>query len=151
MDSHGIFLVEKFSVMIYIDKTTIPHCYIEEKKFEWGETYTCTTPIFNVSINPELPNIEFTIELLGKNNFKDTLLKLYNILLNLEEKERLDDLSDAITNRESLLKKINDYLAKNTNNRAPWKDNYEVIDETYYLEMIEHDLQRKLCYETKNY
>lgn len=146
-----IFLVEEFSVMIYINKTTIPHCYIEEKKFEWGEPYICTTPIFNVNINSELSDIEFTIELLGKNNFKETLLKLYNILLNREEKQRLHCLCNTITNRESLLKKINDYLAENTNNLAPWKDNYEAIDETYYLEMIEHDLQRKLCYETKNY
>ncbi len=30
----------------YIDTETIPHCKIEEKKFEWGEPYEIQTPIF---------------------------------------------------------------------------------------------------------
>ena len=52
--------------MIYIEKSTFPHCYIEEKKFDWGEPYDDITPIFNLSIDPDLSDIEYTIEVLGK-------------------------------------------------------------------------------------
>lgn len=137
--------------MIHIDKTFVPHCYVEEKKFDWGEPYTHVTPIFNVNVSPELSDIEFTIEILGKNNFKDNLVKLYNILLNHEEKQRLYPFSDTISDRGTLLQKISDYLAENAAYTAPWKeeDEYELADETTYLEHIEHDLDRKLCYERK--
>lgn len=136
-------------MMVSIDKTFIPHCYVEEKKFDWGEPYTCITPIFNVGADPELSDIAFTIEILGKNNFKDNLMKLYNILLNQEEKQRLHPFSDTISDRESLLQKISGYLAENAVYTAPWKaeDEYELADETIYLEYIEHDLDRNLCYE----
>lgn len=137
--------------MIYIDKTCKPYCYVEEKKFDWGEPYTCITPIFNVDINPELTDMEYTIEILGKNNFKDNLMNLYNILLNREETQRLHPFNDTITDRETLLQKISGYLAINTPYTAPWKkdDDYELADETTYLQTIEHDLQRKLYYERK--
>ena len=139
--------------MISIDKTLIPHCYVEEKKFDWGEPYTCITPIFNVNVDPKLSDIEFTIDILGKNNFKDNLMKLYNILLNQEEKQRLYPFNDTISDRKLLLQKISDYLAENALHIVPWKkdDEYELADETTYLEMIEHDLQRKLNYERKNH
>lgn len=96
--------------MIYIDKSTIPHFYIEEKKFDWGEPYDDIIPIFNLSIDPDLSDIEFTIEVLGKNNFKINLEKLYNILVNREEYERIENCNSPILNREFLLNNINTYF-----------------------------------------
>lgn len=58
-----------------------------------------------MSINPELSDIEFTIEILGKNNFKKNLDKLYNILIN-KESFRLIDFNEPILDRESLIRKI---------------------------------------------
>lgn len=135
--------------MILIDKTTVPHCFVEEKKFDWGEPYTHTVPIFNVCVDPELSDIEFTIEILGKNNFKNGLSKLYNILLNHEEKQRINHCKDSIVERDLLLKKINDYMSRNSNDKAPWQGEYEQEHEIMYLEMIETDIKRPLCYERK--
>lgn len=38
--------------MIYIDKSTFPHCYIQEKKFDWGEPYYEMTPILIYRLIP---------------------------------------------------------------------------------------------------
>jgi hypothetical protein len=137
--------------MIYIDKNTIPHCYVVEEKFEWGEPYTVKTPIFNLSIDPDLSDIEFTIEILGKNNFKTNLEKLYNILLNKEENYRIDNFNETILNREFLIQKIINFIDENANNIAPWENEYDIIGEVYHLKMIEHDLQRKILFEKNIY
>lgn len=137
--------------MIYIDKNKIPHCYVEEKKFEWGEPYTDITPIFNLSIDPDLSDIEFTIEILGKNNFKTNLEKLHNILLNKEENYRINNFKGTILNREFLIKKIINFIDENSNNIAPWENEHNIIDEVYHLELIEYDLQKKLLFERKIY
>ncbi|MEN2402182.1 hypothetical protein GKZ90_0020500 [Flavobacterium sp. MC2016-06] len=138
--------------MIYLDKNTFPYCFIEEKKFEWGEPYLIITPIFNLSINPELSDIEYTIEVLGKNNFKDNLEKLYNILLNQEESSRIENLNISITNRELLLNKINSYLDSNLDTISPWKSYYDgAFTESDYLQSIEEDINRILLFDRKEY
>ncbi|OJV53591.1 MAG: hypothetical protein BGO31_01640 [Bacteroidetes bacterium 43-16] len=139
--------------MTYIDKTSLPHCYVVEKKFEWGEPYTSIKPIFNVGADPGLSDIEFTIELLGQNNFKAILAKLYNILLNHEEQQRLDHFEGPVTDRSLLLEKINTYLAENAPYKSPWEeeDEYGQEYELLYLEIIETELQRNLCYERARY
>jgi hypothetical protein len=137
--------------MIYIDKNTIPHCYVVEEKFEWGEPYTVKTPTLNLSIDPDLSDIEFTIEILGKNNFKTNLEKLYNILLNKEENYRIDNFNETILNREFLIQKIINFIDENANNIAPWENEYDIIGEVYHLKMIEHDLQRKILFEKNIY
>ena len=141
--------------MIYIDKSTFPYCYIEEKKFDWGEPYDEMTPIFNLSIDPNLSDIEFTIEVLGKNNFKLNLEKLYNILINREENHRIENFNTPILNREFLLNNINTYLNANLNNTSPWKLHYgEHMENTYedlHLESIEESINRKLLLDRKYY
>lgn len=141
--------------MIYIDKSTFPYCYIEEKKFDWGEPYDDITPIFNLSINPDLSDIEFTIEVLGKNNFKINLGKLYNILVNREENERIENCNISISNREFLLNNINTYLSANLNNTPPWNKHYgEDFENTYeslHLESIEESINRKLLLDRRDY
>ncbi|AWH85052.1 hypothetical protein HYN59_07890 [Flavobacterium album] len=138
--------------MIYIDKKTVPHCYVEEKKFEWGEPYTVDTPIFNVCIDPQLSDIEFTIEILGRNNFRQNLEKLYNILINRDENYRLNNLTEPVLNREFLIEKIAGFIADNKNNIAPWDNEYDVgSDEEFYLEWISKDLNRILLFEKKVY
>lgn len=138
--------------MIYIDKNTYPHSYIEEKKFDWGEPYDDITPIFNLSIDPELSDIEFTIEVLGKNNFKINLEKLYNILLNNEESDRIENCNTPILNREFLLHNIHTYLSANVDKTSPWKQYYDrYFTENDYLESIEKDLNRTLLFERKEY
>lgn len=138
--------------MIYIDKNTFPHCYIEEKKFDWGEPYDDITPIFNLSINPELSDIEFTIEVLGKNNFKINLEKLYNILVNREENDRIKNFNNVITNRELLLNNINTYINYNIDKTSPWEQSFDRYPtENDYLESIEEDLNRTLLFDRKEY
>lgn len=138
--------------MIYIDKNTFPHCYIEEKKFDWGEPYDDITPIFNLSINPELSDIEFTIEVLGKNNFKINLEKLYNILVNREENDRIKNFNNVIINRELLLNNINTYINYNIDKTSPWEQSFDRYPtENDYLESIEEDLNRTLLFDRKEY
>lgn len=138
--------------MIYINKKTFPHCYIEEKKFDWGEPYGVITPIFNLYIDPELSDIEYTIEVLGKNNFKINLEKLYNILLNKEEYDRIENFNTLIFNREILLNNIQKYLNSNEDQISPWKQYYDgYFTENDYLESIEEDLNRILLFERKEY
>lgn len=137
--------------MIYIDKNTFPHCYVEEKKFEWGEPYDDITPIFNLSIDPDLSDIEYTIELLGKNNFKINLEKLYNIILNKEENTRIGNCPEPVLNREFLLNNINIYLSLNFDNTPPWRhyENSEPLYEIIHLESIEEAINRKLILDRK--
>lgn len=139
--------------MIYIDKNTFPYCYVEEKKLDWGEPYTHITPIFNVSIDPALSPIAFTIEVLGKNNFKLNLEKLYNILLNEEEQERIENCNTPVLDRELLLHTITTYLYTTINNSAPWLHYYEehlaAVYESLYLQSIEEALGRKLWQDRK--
>lgn len=138
--------------MIYIDKSTFPHCYIKEKKFDWGEPYDDITPIFNLSVNPELSDIEYTIEVLGKNNFKINLEKLYNILLNQEENNRIEYFNTPIVHRDFLLNNIQKYLHSNENQISPWEQSYDRYPtENDYLESIEKDLNRILLFERKEY
>ena len=137
--------------MISIDKTTIPYCYLEEKKFEWGEPYTVTTPIFDVMIDPSLSDMEFTIEVLGKNNFKENLITLYNILLNNEETYRILYCQEVVVNRQFFLEKIKKFLDANVGSVAPWEDDAGILNEDFYLEMIEDDLKRTLLFERKKY
>jgi hypothetical protein len=138
--------------MIYIDKKTVPYCYIEEKKFEWGEPYTVDTPIFDLCVNPELPDLEFTIEILGKNNFKSNLTKLYNILINKEESYRLDNLTEPVVNRELLIERIDSFISYNEGSVAPWDHENNIgCDEEFYLEWIGEDLKRALLFEKKVY
>lgn len=138
--------------MIYINKNTFPFCYVEEKKFEWGEPYEDITPIFNLSIDPELSDLEYTIEVLGKNNFKNNLLKLYNILVNREENVRIENFNNLITNREILLNRIKIYLDSNSAKISPWDLQYYVcFNESDYLESIENETKRILLFERKEY
>ena len=142
--------------MIYIDKNTFPYCYVEEEKFDWGEPYEVTTPIFNLSIDPNLSDIEYTIEVLGKNNFKINLGRLYNILLNKEEYDRIENYHQPILNRDFLLNSINSYLSINTNNTAPWESPYgydasNPFYENIHLESIEKAINRKLLFERKDF
>ncbi|WP_316633762.1 hypothetical protein [uncultured Flavobacterium sp.] len=141
--------------MIYIDKKTYPYCYIEEKKFDWGEPYDDITPIFNLSIDPDLSDIEFTIEVLGKNNFKINLEKLYNILVNREENDRIENCNTPILNRDFLLNNIHTYLSVNLNSTSPWKKHYgehmENVYESLHLESIEESINRKLLLDRKFY
>ncbi|MFH7018769.1 hypothetical protein [Flavobacterium sp. FlaQc-47] len=138
--------------MIYINKKTLPHCYIEEKKFDWGEPYDDITPIFNLSVNPELSDIEYTIEVLGKNNFKINLEKLYNILLNQEENDRIEYFNTPIVHRDFLLINIQKYLHSNENQISPWEQSHDRYPtENDYLESIEKDLNRILLFDRKEY
>lgn len=98
-----------------------------------------------------LPDIEFTIEILGKNNFKSNLRKLYNILINREENSRLLNFSEVISDREFLVKKILDFSNENTDKVAPWESEFNIFGEEFYLEMIENDLKRSLIFDRNIY
>lgn len=133
--------------MTYIDKHVIPYCFVTEKKFEWGEPYDDIRPIFNLCADPVLSDMAFTIEVLGRNNFKEHLAKLYNILLNREEYERISPDIEPVSNREQLLERINHFLEEHAHHTAPWEDDFSAFDEAFYLRKIEAELQRTLLYE----
>lgn len=132
--------------MSYIDKSVVPYCFITVKTFEWGEDYNEMTPIFNLCADPALSDIAFTIEILGLNNCKDSLLDLYNILLNREEYERISADMEPITNREQLLERIDHFQKENASKKAPWNHYSDILEEAFYLEKIEKELNRTLLY-----
>lgn len=133
--------------MTYIDKRVVPYCFVTEKKFEWGEPYDDIRPIFNLCADPALSDIAFTIEILGRNNFKEHLAQLYNILLNREEYERISEAIAPISNREQLLERINHFLEAHAHDTAPWEDEFSAFDEAFYIRKIEEELHRTLLYE----
>lgn len=133
--------------MTYIDKSLVPYCFVTEKKFEWGEPYDDIRPIFNLCADPALSDMAFTIEILGRNNFKKHLASLYNILLNREEYERISVPMEPVSNREQLLENINRFQEEHARDIAPWEDEFNAFDEAFYLKKIEAELERVLLYE----
>ena len=133
--------------MSYIDKSVVPYCFVTVKFFKWGEDYNEYRPIFNLCADPGLSDIAFTIEILGLNNFKDSLSHLYNILLNREEYERISEDMEPVSNREQLLARIDHFQKENTAHQAPWNKYMDIADEAWYLEQVEAELNRPLFYE----
>ncbi|MGY3794892.1 hypothetical protein [Aquimarina sp. 433] len=130
-----------------IDSSTIPKCQIEEKKFAWGEPYIEITPIFEMSINEALSDIEFCIELYVKNNFRNQLLEFYNVLINHEEYYRIDHFKGTISDElhEVLLKRIKLFL-DSPEELTPWKKYNEIQGELDYLYLFEDKFDRKILY-----
>ncbi len=133
--------------MTYIDKSVVPHCFITAKTFDWGEPYEDITPIFNLCADPALSDMAFTIEILGLNNFNDSLSHLYNILLNREEYGRISMDMEPIARREQLLERIDHFQKENASKKAPWHHYFDALTEAFYLEKIEEELSRTLLYE----
>jgi len=128
-----------------IDKSTKPHCKLEERTFEWGEPYIVITPLFDISASEYLSSIEFSIDIFGMNNIKEQLLRIYNKLSNYEEYE-LENFHDSIENRDLLIDKIDKYLEVNLNAITPWEKYKEYYDEMWIIEQLEDILVRKLVY-----
>lgn len=133
--------------MSYIDKSVVPHCFVTVKFFEWGEDYNEYLPIFNLCADPALSDMAFTIEILGLNNFKESLSALYNILLNREEYERIGEHIEPISKRAQLLARIDHFQEENKRHEAPWDKYRDILDAAWYLEKIETELNRTLLYE----
>jgi len=66
-----------------IDNETLPNCKLIEKKFEWGEPYTVLVPIFDFKTDENLKGIYLTIEIFGKNNFKNQLSEYPHSVISL--------------------------------------------------------------------
>ncbi|BAP31405.1 uncharacterized protein CHSO_2368 [Chryseobacterium sp. StRB126] len=129
----------------YIDIETIPNCKIEEGKFEWGEPYQDYTPVFILK-RFSSSKLENSIIIFGENNCKQQLLSLYNVIINHEELERIENYTEEELSRKALLELINFYINKNENLLAPW-DKYTIgLMEYDYIEYIEKQLKDCFCY-----
>lgn len=128
------------------DFETNPICKIKEEKFDWGEPYNIYTPIFKTDIEENLSLLEFSIELLGKNNFKKQLILLHNKLINYEELNSIENLNDEIFDREHLIDLINKYIIINDKYDTPWEKYGLSIKEIDYINLLEEMLDLKLNY-----
>lgn len=104
-----------------IDHSTFPPCRIEQRKFEWGEPYEVEHPIFDGNIDPDLSDLEFSVEAFLKNNFREQLLLFLNTLLNHEENERIENFHGKIdaAQRQDLISRIGEFLDQDSV-PAPW-------------------------------
>ncbi|SDI13621.1 hypothetical protein [Chryseobacterium jejuense] len=129
----------------YIDIETIPNCKIEEDKFEWGEPYDIHTPIF-IFKKFSTSKLENSIILFGENNFKQQLLSLYNVIINHEESEKLENYTGDEFDRKAILELINSFIKKNESLIAPWEKYHIGLAEYDYVSYSERQTQESLCY-----
>ncbi|REC60064.1 hypothetical protein DRF65_23020 [Chryseobacterium pennae] len=129
----------------YIDTETMPHCKIEEKKFEWGEPYEMQTPVFILK-KFSASKLENSIILFGKNNFKQQLLSLFNVIINHEEFERIENYSGEQFDRKTIVELINSFIKKTESLVAPWEKYRLGFTEYDYVGYIEEQGQESLCY-----
>lgn len=132
--------------MSYIDKSTIPFCHVQEKKFDWGESYTTYNPIFKISPISEEFSLEDSIIILGENNFKNQLLLLHNAINNYEEFDRIENYYGETFNREKILKLIDFYIKKNEDYLAPWEKYNNGVMEFDYIDIMESETKKKINY-----
>lgn len=132
--------------MSYIDKSTIPFCHVQEKKFDWGEPYTTYNPIFKISPISEEFSLEDSIIILGENNFKNQLLLLHNAINNYEEFDRIENYYGETFNREKILKLIDFYIKKNEDYLAPWEKYNNGVMEFDYIDIMESETKKKINY-----
>ncbi len=133
-----------------MDNTTIPQCEIIIKYFDWGESYEIFNPLFEINDINGNSQIEKSIIFFGKNNFKNQLLSLYNVILNFQEYEILN-FTDVINNRQELLKLLDFYLKENEVKIAPWEKYSDSLNENYYIEIVNNLLDFRLCFCVKNF
>jgi hypothetical protein len=141
------------SEKVTFDSNTLPKCKLEEKKFEWGEPYTIMTPIFELDIKETESELEYFIDVYGKNNFKTQLLRLYNKINNYEEAKGIINFQyEELTQekRVTLKNKINEYLEINKDKISPWElyepHNYTEFD---YIEKLTKDINKEIYYVEK--
>ena len=132
--------------MSYIDKSTIPFCHVQEKKFDWGEPYTAYNPIFKISPISEEFSLEDSIIILGENNFKNQLLLLHNAINNYEEFDRIENYYGETFNREKILKLIDFYIKKNEDYLAPWEKYNNGVMEFDFIDIMESETKKKINY-----
>ncbi|MGH1515989.1 hypothetical protein [Chryseobacterium sp. JK1] len=129
----------------YIDIETLPHCKIEEKKFDWGEPYSVQTAIFILK-KFSSSQLENSIIFFGENNFKQQLLSLYNVINNHEEFERLENYMGEEFSRKTVLELIDSFIKKNEKIAAPW-GKYDIgFTEYDYIKYAEEQLKESLYY-----
>jgi hypothetical protein len=133
-------------MMSYIDKSTIPFCHVQEKKFDWGEPYTAYNPIFKISPISEEFSLEDSIIILGENNFKNQLLLLHNAINNYEEFDRIENYYGETFNREKILKLIDFYIKKNEDYLAPWEKYNNGVMEFDFIDIMESETKKKINY-----
>lgn len=127
-----------------IDKSTVPFCWAEHKKFDWGEPYTVYHPIFKISPTNPVFTLEDSIIIIGENNLKKQLLSLHNAITNYEEFDRIVNYNDEKFDRIKILELIDFYLKENEGKLTPSEKydgyNYELL----YISSIEYEAKRKL-------
>ncbi len=135
------------SKQVKIDTDTLPKCSLEEKKFSWGEPYLVVTPIFDIAIPPELSDLEFSVEIFIKNNFRNQLLEFYNVLINYEENNRIENFEDTIPEqlRKEVLAKIKSFL-DSEKKLTPWEKYDEYGKELDFLYKFEEEFNRKILF-----
>jgi hypothetical protein len=127
-----------------IDKSTVPFCWAENKKFDWGEPYTIYHPIFKISPTSPVLTLEDSIVIIGENNLKKQLLFLHNALINYEEFYRIENYKAEKFDRIKVLELIDFYLKENDGKLTPWEKYHLCTDELFYISLLEEKTNRKL-------
>ncbi|WP_433831752.1 hypothetical protein [Flavobacterium anhuiense] len=127
-----------------IDESTVPFCWAEDKKFEWGEPYTVYHPIFKISPTNSIFKLEDSITIIVENNLKKQLLSLHNVLINYEEFDRIENYKEEKFDRIKILGLIDFYLKENEGKLTPYEKYDEYGNELYYISSIEEKANRKL-------
>lgn len=127
-----------------IDKSTVPFCWAEDKKFDWGEPYTVYHPIFKISPTSSVFSLEDSIIIIGENNLKKQLLTLYNVINNCEEFDRIMNYNEEEFDRIKILELIYFYIKENEGKLTPWEKYHLCMDELFYISLLEEKSNRKL-------
>lgn len=127
-----------------IDESTIPFCWAEHKKFDWGEPYTVYHPIFKISPTSAVLTLEDSIIIMGENNLKKQLLSLHNVIINYEELDRIENYNEEKFDRIRILELIDFYIKENEGKLTPSQKYDGYNDELYYISSIECKANRKL-------
>ena len=111
------------------------------------------TPIFDFNIDKRETELEYFVDLYGKNNFKTQLLRIYNKVNNKEEITGITNFrEEALVEKERIriLDKINNYLKTNKDRISPWElyepNNYSEID---YIEILSREIKMQIYYVDK--
>ncbi|URM36317.1 hypothetical protein [Flavobacterium anhuiense] len=127
-----------------IDKSTVPFCWAEDKKFDWGEPYTVYHPIFKISPTSSVFSLEDSIIIIGENNLKKQLLTLYNVINNCEEFDRIMNYNEEEFDRIKILELIYFYIKENEGKLTPWEKYHLCMDELFCISLLEEKSNRKL-------
>ena len=132
-----------------IDNTTVPRCEVRTQYFDWGEPYQVFIPLFDFSCIEGETQLEKSVVFFGKNNFKNQILFLYNLVLNYEE-HKISNIDEPLNDRMKILKLLDSYSKFNASLLSPWEKYSDSLNERDYMPQVRNKLDFELCHYNEN-